>query len=160
MKQLEEHRLTAKAEMEATKTQLFLSKTKADRARIEAQEQSRALQQLVSEAKQGRADARQARDQALAIVAAKEKQPREELPLARRLSMIKVADLKTTELALVQLFAKDCSREQFRRKERESEMEEERKTLESEKEKVKEAKECTICLERDIDVVFNCGHQA
>ena len=114
-----------------------------------------------------RADARQARDQELAIVAAKEKQPREELPLARRLSMIKVADLKTTELALVQLFAKDCAREQFRREERErmraemrSEMEEERKTLESEKEKIKEAKECTICLERDVDVVFSCGHQA
>ena len=51
------------------------------------------------------------------------------------------------------------------RREMEDEMKEEiQKELEKEREKAKEEAQesrlCTICIEREADIVFGCGHQA
>ena len=101
-------------------------------------------------------------EQALQDASTKSKsQARVEVPLARHLASLKVADLRPEELALAQLFAKDCAREQIRREERERVRVEMRTEMEEEmKQREKEAKECSICLEREANVVFGCGHQA
>ena len=72
-------------------------------------------------------------------------------PWSQRLASLQVSDLAGGELERVQVVSaelqRQCTREQLRRE------------MDAERERAQESRQCVICLEREVNLAFECGHQ-